>query len=309
MKKNIAIILIIVVFIFVSLWQKNVYENKVELIEIKIVELEEESSEISLLNEELSSELKASNENYLQLESDELELINELEEISDLNNDLASGIEEVEDELLSIEYEMIQDNLPNIWEDILDNIYMSDGELTDEQIDEINYLLQPVFTYDNQMAVNPLSCFFTSYYEDVRDINLTSFLRYFPYGEVPEELPELEELENLENWPFQVGSLDSMPVPIHRYMRVDVQNIMMIYSGISLNELSGIGFDMIAYLESTDAYYNYTSDFGPGVFTCTEGIVEDGEIRLYGSSISESSSVLTIVKDDENYIIKSFYVE
>ncbi len=96
-----------------------------------------------------------------------------------------------------------------------------------------------------------ISCFFTSHYEDIRDIDLTEFLMYFPNGEVPMELPEFEELISLENWPFTyVTDLDDMIVPIHRYKSLVVEDIFTEYSGISLEELTGVGFEGVFYLDT-----------------------------------------------------------
>jgi regulator of replication initiation timing len=296
MKKYITIILIIIVAIFIILWQKNSYEDK-------IVGFEDEIFELSSLYEELQPEIKALDENNNNLELDKQKLVDD-------NKELVCQNEKLEEELSSIKYRMIKDNLPEYWHGIWENIYnKSEGELTSDQIEEINFLLQPTFSYDDWNQVNPLGCFFTSYYKDARDINLADFLRYFPYGEVPEELPEFEELKDDENWPFQNITYDNMPVPIHRYKSKVVQDIFVTYAGISLNELTGVGFDGIVYLKSTDSYYNFTSDFGPGFFTCTGGTVENGTIKLYRNSRGESKQVLTIVKIKGKFLINSFYNE
>ena len=180
--------------------------------------------------------------------------------------------------------------------------------MTAEQIEEVNFLLQPVFSYEDRSKVNPLSCFFTSYYKDIRDINLVEFLRYFPDGEVLEKFPEFETLKEHENWPFgSAENIENLPVPIHRYTRERVQDAFTTYAGISLDSLTGVGSDEVIYLDHTDAYYNFTSDFAPGVFNCENGVVEGDIIKLY--STSKNSAVLTIVKEGEDYVIKSLYVE
>lgn len=311
MKKIIVIILIIVVAVVMILWQKNIYENRVVLLEDRIVGLEDEILSLASKNDEIRNEIEASYENYEKLETEKQELSVRMEKVADDNKELASNIEELENKLSDMKYDMIKDNLPDYWHNIWDNIYTSEGVLSDRQIEEINFLLQPVFSHTDWTEINPLSCFFTSYYEDVKDINLTAFLRYFPNGEVleklPEKLPEFEELKSHENWPFG-DTINSIFVPIHRYKRKVVQDIFTAYAGISMNELTGVGFDEILYLESTDAYYNFTSDFGPGHFFCTGGIVEDGVIRLYRNSRSKLS-ILTIVKVADKYVIKSLYEE
>jgi len=218
--------------------------------------------------------------------------------------------DEAEDEVSAFEYDMTNDNLSEHWYGIWDGIYKNEGALTDEQIEEINYLLQPIFTHGELTEVNPVSCFFTSYYEDVRDINLPEFLSYFPKGEIPKELPEFYELKSHEFWPFgDDATFEDMPVPIHRYNSEVVQDMFSEYTEINLNELTGVGFDKVLYLESTDAYYNFTSDFGAGIFNCTEGNVKEGIIKLYSISRNETREVLTITKSNNKYVIQSFYRE
>ena len=292
MKKNVAIVLIIIVIIFLAYLQIGIYRNKFVLQEDKTAKLENEIFELSSLYEKLSSEMEVADEDYKKLD--------------DENNELVIHNEELENKLLEMKYDLVKNNLPDYWHNIWDSIYKSEGLLTDKQIEEINFLLQPIFSYNDCFEVSPLSCFFTSCYEDVRDINLVEFLRYCPNGEVPEELLEFEELKKHKNWPFgDADSILSLPVPIRRYNSELVQELFTVYAGINLDGLTGVGFDEVIYLESTDAYYNYTSDLGPGYFRCTEGIVEDGVIKLYGDS--RSKSVLIIAKNDEKYVIESFY--
>jgi len=199
-------------------------------------------------------------------------------------------------------YNFNDENLSENWNNIWEDIYNNDEILTENHIKDINFLLQPVFLSSKGTEVNPLSCFFTSYYEDVKDINLSNFLRYYPYGEVLEEISEFDDLKKHKNWPFgEVNSSSELPVPIHRYKKEIIQNMFSSYAGISLDEMTGVGFDDLIYIESTDSYYNFTSDFGPGVFNCIDGKVEKGVIKLNGNN-----SVLTIEKNDEKYVIKSF---
>jgi len=214
-----------------------------------------------------------------------------------------------EDKDTVLDYRITKENFADVWHSTWDDIIDSDDLMLDKNIDKINYLLQPVFPNNDYIEVNPLSCFFTSYYKDIRDINLTEFLRYFPYGEVPNKLPEFEELKELENWPFREDiTFSNMMVPIHRYEKEDVEDVFTQYTYITLDELTGVGFDENFYLESTNAYYNYTSDFGPGIFICKEVKLEDGVIKLYGDNRNGKSPVLTIAIKENKYFIQSFEV-
>lgn len=208
-----------------------------------------------------------------------------------------------------LDYGITKENFAVVWHSTWDSVIDSEGLVLNLDIEKINYLLQPVFHNDNTIDVNPLSCFFTSYYEDIRDINLTDFLRYFPNGEVPKELPEFGELKKLENWPFRDDiTFSDMMVPIHRYKYDAVEDVFTKYTSITLDDLTGVGFDGVLYLESTNAYYNYTSDFGPGVFICKEVKVEEGVIKLYGDARNGTYPILTIAKNEDKYVIQSFYV-
>jgi len=294
MKKIIINSLIIVVILFIVILQMNIYEKKFNLQEEKSSKLEEEIFELSSLYEELLNEKEAGTWDHKILD--------------DKNKVLVNHNKELEEKLLEINYSLMKNDLPYYWNYIWNSIYKSEGALSDEQIEQINFLLQPTFSYNDSYEVNPLSCFFTSYYEDVCDINLEAFLRYCPIGEVPEELPEREALSKHSNWPFGYGdNIYDLPVPIHRYNRELVQKLFTLYAGISLDELTDLEFEEMIFLESTDAYYNFTSDFGPGNFNCTKGTVDDNVIKLYGNSSSEP--VLIIAKTDGKYSIKSFYVK
>lgn len=207
------------------------------------------------------------------------------------------------------DYGITKENIAYVWHSTWESIIDSDEQMLDVNIEKINYLLQPVLSNNDFSEVNPLSCFFTSYYKDIRNININDFLRYFPYGEVPNELPEFEELKRHENWPFRDDvTFSNMVVPIHRYKNEVVEEVFSKYTSITLDELTGIGSDEVLYLESTNSYYNYTSDFGPGVFICKEVKVEDGVIKLFGDAINGKRSILTIEKNDDKYSIKSFYI-
>ena len=283
MKKNIAIIIILMILCFfiyqnyISVDNLNKLKSKNEELKINIENLESENNSLSSKNQDLFVKLEKSEKKNAVLIND-----NEKEKI----------------ELLKMKYNLLRNNTEVYWDNTWDDIYNSEGVLTNKQIDEINFLLQPVFYNE----ANPLSCFFTSYYEDIKNINLDNFLRYCPYREPPEELLDFENLTKHVNWPFGDSKTNlELPVPIHRYKKEKIQNMFTLYTDINIDELNGVGFNNLIYLESTDSYYNFTSDFAPGSFNCTGGIVEDGSIKLNGKN-----STLTIIKSNGKYVIKSF---
>ena len=188
--------------------------------------------------------------------------------------------------------------------------------LTQEQIDAVNDAFVCDRTDDDEtlghFAVNG---FFLSTYDDVRDLNLERFLAYF--GECGEEDISEEEFAQLKDkWAdFKAERLEDFPLPIHRYPASAVEAVLQRFAGISLADLKDIQepFSGYTYLESTDAFYNTTSDYAPGYFICTGGEVnlEEEYARLYGSTagLFAGEAVLKLVKTGENWYIHSFTIE
>ena len=188
--------------------------------------------------------------------------------------------------------------------------------LTQEQIDAVNDAFVCDRTDDDEtlghFAVNG---FFLSTYDDVRDLNLERFLAYF--GECGEEDISEEEFAQLKDkWAdFKAERLEDFPLPIHRYPASAVEAVLQRFAGIGLADLKDIQepFSGYTYLESTDAFYNTTSDYAPGYFICTGGEVnlEEEYARLYGSTagLFSGEAVLKLVKNGENWYIHSFTIE
>ena len=188
--------------------------------------------------------------------------------------------------------------------------------LTQEQIDAVNDAFVCDRTDDDEtlghFAVNG---FFLSTYDDVRDLNLERFLAYF--GECGEEDISEEEFAQLKDkWDdCKAERLEDFPLPIHRYPASAVEAVLQRFAGIGLADLKDIQepFSGYTYLESTDAFYNTTSDYAPGYFICTGGEVnlEEEYARLYGSTagLFSGEAVLKLVKNGENWYIHSFTIE
>jgi len=205
---------------------------------------------------------------------------------------------------LDIQNSLHQEKLLNVynnWQNTWDDITLTEGALHSKEIEQINLLLTPVLESDEFYQVNPLSCFFTSYYSEPDELNLDNFLWYFPYSEVDNELEEaLDELKEHSNWPFgDIDNIDELPVPIHRYNGELIRTFLKTY--MYFDESTFTKLDEAIYLESTDAYYNYTSDFGPGTFICVDGNVSDHVVVL-----ESKSAILTVVNIDDKYFIKSY---
>jgi len=175
--------------------------------------------------------------------------------------------------------------------------------LTTAHIERINETFSPI-VFDRQgnpISVNTWSCFFTSYYDDVREMNFEEFLAYFPGDGSTVDEEEFAALKELENFLFygEVSKLADMPVPVHRYPRRLVDLVLGEYAGISTADLDTSG---VEYLPDYDAFYNYTSDAGHGMFRCTRGEVEGDIVRLY-EELDYGTDMLTLQKVGNSYHI------
>lgn len=184
--------------------------------------------------------------------------------------------------------------------------------LTQAQIDEVNAIFADYeLSTDDTLGHFAVNGFFTSTYDDVRDLNLNNFLAYF--GECGEEDISEEEFAQLNaKWEFRVDSVEDFPLPIHRYPASAVEGVLKRFAGIGLADLTDMQtpFSGYTYLEDTDAFYTTTSDYSPGYFRCTSGEIEpDGDTALlYGSTAGSLSgeAVLKLVKNGDSWYIHSF---
>lgn len=172
---------------------------------------------------------------------------------------------------------------------------MTDGELT--QLNE--WLSSTREEANNVVYAAPVNGFFLSSYQNVRDLDFVDFLAYFPgeAGEITDA--EFQALTALDNWPFDKSTLAEMPVPIHRIPAKTVDETLTEYAGITTADLwdrSGV-----CYLPETDAYYNFTSDFGPGYFQA-----DYGETTGESAWLWYGSDCLTLGRETDGWKIRSY---
>ncbi|MGN1142991.1 MAG: M56 family metallopeptidase [Anaerovoracaceae bacterium] len=192
---------------------------------------------------------------------------------------------------------------------------LPDGTLSDWALNQLNRLFEPtvVVKSGEQIAtiVNPnnLHCFFTSYYDNPSQITFGEFLRYC---QSPEPMADEEKiaLADSEQWKAVWGNeeVDTIPVPTHKYSSSGINVLLEYYAGIMLADLSDENRSQVMYFEPYDSYYTFTSDFGPGIFSCTRGEKSDDTIRLYReiSGTQADSVCLTLKYRDGRYLIQSF---
>ena len=207
----------------------------------------------------------------------------------------------------------VRENAPKTWI-ILDDMisYFDDPEpvhtgiaimaLSEEEIAQVNEAFAPILP-DGQ--VNPLSCFFTSYYDSILYMDFVAFMEYFPGGEeVTQE--EFEELWQVAGFPYkEVTDVTKMPVPIHKYPVKPVRAFLEKYAGPKSVEVMNSDTQRgLMELHEYGAFYNFTSDMGAGTFYCTHGEREGHVLRLYEES-DHGTDLLTLRKQGEDWVFVS----
>ena len=163
-----------------------------------------------------------------------------------------------------------------------------------------------------------LGCFFTSYYEDVTELDFEEFLRYYFVESTDLEDGDKEEFqalaalpgfhwdaEDLERWGNRPSGL---PVPVHRISKAAVDKTLETYAGITTADLKIT--NGILYLAKYNSYYNFTSDYGPGSFQPAEGVRDGDTVILRSEPVwgdgGEVIQELTLREEDGRWLIQSF---
>lgn len=180
--------------------------------------------------------------------------------------------------------------------------------LTEEELETYRSAFQPELTEGEQITgVNPVSAFFTSYYQRPEELNFEEFLRYLPGSESVKDDPDDPEFQALTAHPLWPFDGDLVPTPIHRYSRQVVDQVLERYAGITAAELSGVGMYTVIYLEEYDAWYNFTSDYGPGMFIPAYGLREGSTVTLWEQSSGNGTpgDALTLEESEDGFHILS----
>ena len=167
--------------------------------------------------------------------------------------------------------------------------------LTQEELAAYNAVMDPAVRDESgdivDFHIQPFSYFFSSYYENVRNLNFEEFIRYFPdSGQATEA--EFEALKKLDDRPFkQVERMEDMPVPIHRHTVSSINEVLTRWGGITTSDLDTSG---VCYLEEYDAYYTFTSDFNMFYFIAESGEQVGNYVYLRKSVENGNIVVLTL---------------
>ena len=183
--------------------------------------------------------------------------------------------------------------------------------LTAEEMDYFQKYTEGTWTAHDAYGEYPdgateISCFFTSTYDVATELNFEEFMRYFPGdgNSTPVTDAEFEALKTVDGWPFiWVENRENMPVPIHKYSRREVDAVLTKYAGITTADL--LDTSGVAYLKNYDAFYNCTSDFGPGMFTPYYGERNNDIVTLWDHPPGHNDSAIMLIlkKSGENWHI------
>ena len=163
-------------------------------------------------------------------------------------------------------------------------------------------------------GATPISCFFTSRYNDPRDMDAEAFLYYCPDQGVLEAGDEGEFRMVQEKADWRVGednhlaTIDEMPVPCHRLPRSYINEILTKYAGITVEEMHTDWLKEAFYIPETDCFYTFSSDFGPGMFLPRYGEKNGSTVTLWEAPSAENSGtsdMLVLQKSGEDWRILS----
>lgn len=190
--------------------------------------------------------------------------------------------------------------------------------LTADELDELEaYTACQVSTYIEEwggytVSPTPISCFFTSLYDDPRDMDANTFITFCPSLKVldsddEDEFRLVQKKINFRATDGHLLTLEEMPTPCHRLPRSYINDILMQYAGITIEDMHSDWKSNLCYVPETDCFYTFTSDFGPGAFNPSYGEKSGAIVTLWGaSSCNEGPAVLTLQKNGNGWLIRSF---
>lgn len=150
--------------------------------------------------------------------------------------------------------------------------------------------------------VNITSNFFKAgSYNDPKEMDLDSFIKYFPSKVLEENSDEfkttLEKLKKLDS--FSEFELSAKLMPLVEIDKNLVDATLKKYAGIVSDDVKSKG--MCLYLKENNAYYTFVSDVGIGTFYPNEGEIKGNDLVL-----KNNYATLTLENKDGNYFIKSY---
>lgn len=167
----------------------------------------------------------------------------------------------------------------------------------------------PRYGSPNPSNAGAINCFFTSMYDDPRDMDAERFLQYFPTEKTlsSEDEAEFALVQKKLNWRSgeddHLFRVEELPVPCHRIPRAYLDEVLMKYAGIKVAEMHTDWLEYFSYIPETDCFYTFTSDFGPGMFVPYYGEKDGTTVTLW--SVAQNARRLTLQKSGEGWHILS----
>lgn len=178
-----------------------------------------------------------------------------------------------------------------------------DRKLTDEEVKQIEKVFVEKFPGSEADDIkNITSNFFKAgSYNNPKEIDLDSFMKYFPSKVLEENSDEfkttLEKLKKLDN--FSEFELSSKLMPLVEIDKNLVDATLIKYAGIKSDDVKSK--DKCLYLKEKNAYYTFVSDVSIGTFYPNEGEIKGNDLVL-----KNNYATLTLENKDGNYFIKSY---
>lgn len=178
-----------------------------------------------------------------------------------------------------------------------------DRKLTDDEVNQIKKVFvekRPGSEFDE--IKNITSNFFKAgSYNDPKEMDLDSFIKYFPSKVLEENSDEfkttLEKLKKLDS--FSEFELSAKLMPLVEIDKNLVDATLKKYAGIVSDDVKSKG--MCLYLKEKNAYYTFVSDVCIGTFYPTEGEIKGNDLVL-----KSNYATLTLENKDGKYFVKSY---
>ncbi len=179
----------------------------------------------------------------------------------------------------------------------------AEKKLTQEQINEVNSHFEQLIpmpeSSESDFMINPICHFFSSYYDDVSEMDMGEFVYYIKRETylTEKDTAEYEKLKDAGFW-LPTEKIEDCPVPFGRVPYETVESYLRTYANVGLSDMKNMG-DAI-YSDEYKCFYTYTSDFGLGHFQCIGGSIEGNRVIL-----ESEDAVLQLKRNQDHYDILS----
>ncbi|MBE6945989.1 MAG: M56 family metallopeptidase, partial [Ruminococcaceae bacterium] len=169
--------------------------------------------------------------------------------------------------------------------------------LTAEQLHQVNEAFYPIIYVDKDGVefyyASPMSCFFMSTYRCPEEMDLSRFLRNYPYS-----VSATEAEWDAANEAYAEIQPGGFYPQCNKLEKKIIDETLLSVMGITSDVLYHGAQGNLVYVEAYDAYFNGTTDFENGTFDCFGGVICGDVAYLYSED-----AVLTLVQREGNWYI------